>query len=83
LMCHDMENIPLGLRNLRAAFDGPIGAYPHPPKNAPDMEAEVKLFAEAGREWIDGGAQIIGGCCVTTPDHIAALAPVVKEHQAA
>jgi methionine synthase I (cobalamin-dependent) len=24
------------------------------------------------------GAQIVGGCCATTPDHIAALAPVVR-----
>jgi len=28
--------------------------------------------------WLDMGAQIIGGCCATGPEHIAALRPVVK-----
>ena len=35
-------------------------------------------YAEDGRRWLDLGAQIVGGCCATTPDHIAALAPIVK-----
>ena len=32
--------------------------------------------AYAGRvlDWVDAGATIVGGCCETTPDHIAALA---------
>lgn len=30
-------------------------------------------YAEAAREWQDLGATIIGGCCGTLPDHIAAL----------
>ncbi len=34
-------------------------------------------YAEYGREWRAMEAQIIGGCCATTPAHIAALAPVV------
>lgn len=33
-----------------------------------------RAYAEAAREWRDLGAMIIGGCCGTTPEHIAALA---------
>ncbi|MGH9842380.1 MAG: homocysteine S-methyltransferase family protein [Blastocatellia bacterium] len=38
-------------------------------------------YAEYARQWRAMGAQIIGGCCASTPEHIAALAPVVKENQ--
>ena len=31
------------------------------------------LLLEAARKWKKLGAQVIGGCCGTTPDHIAAL----------
>ena len=31
------------------------------------------------REWKEMGARIIGGCCATGPEHIMALAPVVKQ----
>ena len=37
-----------------------------------------KRYAEFASEWKEMGAQIIGGCCGTTPDHIEALRPVVK-----
>ncbi|MEE3419701.1 MAG: homocysteine S-methyltransferase family protein [Lachnospiraceae bacterium] len=36
-------------------------------------------FAEAGRKLIEAGAQIVGGCCGTTPDHIRALKDAVKD----
>ena len=35
-------------------------------------------YAEAAREWQALGATIIGGCCGTLPDHIAALAEMKK-----
>ncbi len=36
-------------------------------------------YAGYARQWRAMGAQIIGGCCATTPAHIAALAPVVGQ----
>lgn len=44
-------------------------------------ENTPERYAEYGRQWRAMGAQIIGGCCATTPAHIAALAPVMKENQ--
>ena len=35
-------------------------------------------YARFAQEWLDMGAQIVGGCCAATPGHIAALDPVVK-----
>ena len=35
-------------------------------------------MAEFASEWKDMGAQIIGGCCASGPEHIQAMRPVVK-----
>ncbi|MDR3707465.1 MAG: homocysteine S-methyltransferase family protein [Capsulimonadaceae bacterium] len=37
-----------------------------------------EIMASRVRELVDAGANIIGGCCGTTPDHIAAMAAVVR-----
>ena len=94
LMCSRPEQISQTLPRLRAAFDGPIGAYANvgyvASENATgdDPGRELRAFdvgdntpdryADFGKEWLGMGAQIVGGCCATTPDHIAALRPVVK-----
>jgi S-methylmethionine-dependent homocysteine/selenocysteine methylase len=93
LMCSPPAAISATLPRLRAAFPGPIGAYanigyrraPEPPQY-PERQYHVietgentpERYAAYGREWLAAGAQIVGGCCATTPDHIAALAPLVK-----
>jgi homocysteine S-methyltransferase len=37
-------------------------------------QADVEQFAEAAAQWVNAGANWIGGCCRTTPEHIRALA---------
>ena len=92
-MCSDPEAISATLPGLRRAFDGTIGAYanigykraPEPP-NYPERQWHVtetsqympERYAQYGRVWLDMGAQIIGGCCATGPEHIAALQPAVS-----
>ena len=88
VMCSMPEPTTVALAKLRDAFDGPAGAYAHigydaVPEDqrrpgqpwhvleAPNYPPE--RFAGFGRQWLDLGAQVIGGCCATTPDHIAAL----------
>ena len=88
VMCSMPEPTTVALAKLRDAFEGPAGAYAHigydavPEEQrrpgqpwhvleAPDYPPE--RFAGFGRQWLDLGAQVIGGCCATTPDHIAAL----------
>ena len=87
------ESISATLPKLRKVFDGPVGGYPEAgygrapqPANYPESQWHVidigestpERLAEVAREWLDMGAQIIGGCCATTPEHIAALRPVVR-----
>jgi S-methylmethionine-dependent homocysteine/selenocysteine methylase len=58
----------------------PLGCYPN--AGAPDLEQGTwrfdpewtpEKFAEAASGWVARGAQIVGGCCGTTPEHIRAL----------
>jgi 5-methyltetrahydrofolate--homocysteine methyltransferase len=37
------------------------------------------MMAEKVFQLIDAGANIIGGCCGTTPQHIRALAQAIKK----
>jgi homocysteine S-methyltransferase len=39
-------------------------------------------WASAARTWIEAGARLIGGCCRTGPEHIAAIAASVRESTA-
>ena len=41
-------------------------------------EMTPEAFAAAGRKLVEAGANIVGGCCGTTPKHIAALSRQVK-----
>ena len=90
LMCRPPQDVSATLPNLRAAFDGPIGAYAnigYGKSKEPtrwqyhniDIGHNTPVhYAQFAQAWIDMGAQIIGGCCATTPEHIAALCPLVK-----
>ena len=92
LMCSSPEAISVTLPRLRAAYRGPIGAYANigyrraaePPRYPETQYHTIEIgentperYAEHSRRWIEMGAQIVGGCCATTPAHIAALRPVV------
>jgi homocysteine S-methyltransferase len=92
LMCSRPEAVSVTLPRLRQAFAGPIGAYPNVGYNpmapvggrvhlGPNlMSAEAaspSRLAEFAQEWIGMGAQIVGGCCATGPEHIMAMKVVV------
>jgi homocysteine S-methyltransferase len=92
LMCSHPSEISAALPKLRQAYDGPIGAYSHEPREnvhgpmgagarqhrvGHDAD-EIERFAEYGLEWISMGAQVVGGCCGTRPEHIAALVRAVR-----
>lgn len=88
LMCSAPEDISRALPALRDAFAGPIGAYANIGYRRNEEEAFRKSgqfygletgentptrYAEFTIEWRRMGAQIIGGCCGTTPEHIGVI----------
>ena len=52
------------------------------PSSGPDVLQNAEYYpsrmAEFARKWKRMGAQIIGGCCASGPEHISAMRPVVK-----
>lgn len=71
------ETIP-ALHEVEKHWDGPLGAYPHygefimPNWQFIDM-ISPEDFASEAQQWLEAGAQVIGGCCGTGPEHIRAL----------
>jgi methionine synthase I (cobalamin-dependent) len=61
-----------------------LAAYPT--AGAPEYREGVcvyttapKYFARAACDLVEAGARLLGGCCGTTPEHIAALAAAIAE----
>ena len=92
-MCSPPEEITAVFPRIRSAFEGPIGAYanigyrgdPKAPSDASRQWHRIDVgenspdrYGEYARAWLAEGAQIIGGCCASGPEHIAALRPLVK-----
>ncbi len=81
--CVPPDDATTGLRELTAVRSEPCGLYPHigrfdPPEwHFTDEYPPPRLLEEA-RRWREMGAVVIGGCCGTTPAHIAALANHLK-----
>jgi 5-methyltetrahydrofolate--homocysteine methyltransferase len=68
---------------LAAAGDVPVWAKPNAgvPKVVGDAvvyEADPETLAAHARRYAEQGARIVGGCCGSTPEHVAALARAVK-----
>lgn len=84
--CMSAAAVLPALQALRAATDRPIGAYANVGHAQSDWgwdfteDISVEAYGRHVRSWLAVGAQIVGGCCGTTPAHIATLADVVYDH---
>ncbi|MDQ0173646.1 homocysteine S-methyltransferase [Paenibacillus tundrae] len=80
LNCAPMEVVTEAIHILAQSSDKPIIVYPN---SGEVYDAETKTWSgqgtcgsisEASEQWVAAGAQIIGGCCRTTPHQISELA---------
>jgi len=76
-------NGPLGVyANIGYAPNPDFGVDPDSEKyyritpSSDDMDP--KRYAQFAEEWLALGAQIVGGCCATGPEHIAAVAERIR-----
>jgi S-methylmethionine-dependent homocysteine/selenocysteine methylase len=94
LMCTQPPAISACLPKLREAYSGPLGAYAElgyeenpkfgtSPKEQffviEGKEYTPERYAGFAREWKKMGAQVIGGCCGTGPEHIKAVRTAIKD----
>ncbi|HEX9922139.1 MAG TPA: homocysteine S-methyltransferase family protein, partial [Anaerolineae bacterium] len=75
--CLPIDHVPGMLPWVRDFSDLPLGVYPNlgrylDPGWKFDDTVGPAEYAELTLEWRAEGAQIIGGCCGVTPEHIAA-----------
>jgi homocysteine S-methyltransferase len=66
------------LEILARHWDGPLMAYAEtgrfePPNWVFEDLVTPSEYADIARGWVDAGVQVVGGCCGTTPEHIAAV----------
>jgi S-methylmethionine-dependent homocysteine/selenocysteine methylase len=81
--CVPLAVIDRAFEELRAAHTGPIGLY----ANVGHADDQVgwtltddvlpAAYAQHALQWVQHGAAIVGGCCGTTPAHIAALRQII------
>ncbi|MFN8664763.1 MAG: homocysteine S-methyltransferase family protein [Thermomicrobiales bacterium] len=87
--CAAPSVISSALEQLRHLTDRPLGGY----ANVGQVDSDVGWnpagalrgddYAAAAARWLDLGAQVIGGCCGTHPEHTRALRQLLDGHRAA
>ena len=82
--CLPVDHVPGMLSWLRDFTGLPLGVYPNlghlaGPLWRFDEEIGPQEYAELALGWRAEGAQIVGGCCGTTPEHIAAAAAALAD----
>ncbi len=83
IMHSEIRNIPRAVEMVQERWKGYLGVYPEsghfakPNWNFVDIITPDDLASEA-QGWINSGVQLLGGCCGTDPEHIAALSRMCK-----
>ncbi len=78
------ENIA-GLKAMRQVTNKPIWMKPNaglPRMTDEDVvvyDVTPEMMGEHAVQWIAGGAQVVGGCCGTSPEHLRRIARAVRE----
>jgi homocysteine S-methyltransferase len=82
--CTAPHLVPDLIRNAAARTTTPLIAYPNSGESYDATAhtwhgtADCDAFGSAAHTWFSAGARLIGGCCRTTPAHIASIAAWVR-----
>lgn len=74
------------ISELRAASDKPILVYPNSGEGWDAAHrrwtgtSDPHEYGAKAKEWFRAGAQVVGGCCRTRPEHIRAVAEDFERH---
>ncbi len=83
--CCGVDLVQGGIEILSGLSDRPVGGYanaarslpgpfdPKDPESCPSEPIDVVAFVDAVSGWVRAGAQFVGGCCHTGPEHIDAV----------
>jgi S-methylmethionine-dependent homocysteine/selenocysteine methylase len=79
LNCRRCALLTSALPMLQSLYSGVIGVYGNGPGHPDDQlgwapeEGSSDEYQKEVMKWIERGALIVGGCCGTTPEHIAEI----------
>lgn len=82
--CTAAPSLAIALAELRAATELPISVYANPSPTEDyihwdeDAAQQPAIYAQYAQLWLAGGAKLVGGCCGTTPEHIAHIHEAVQ-----
>lgn len=82
-----LEDNLKALKELRQATGLPVWFKPNAglPRTDEDgslhYEVTPEMMAAHVAEWVEAGAQLVGGCCGTSPEHLKAIAQAVRSLQ--
>jgi len=79
----DPAQMAVVVSELKSAMSLPVLAQPNAGKpklvdNETIFDMDPEAFAKGIAECLKAGARIVGGCCGTTPEHILAVANILK-----
>ncbi len=85
LNCHMGPNGVLrALEGVQGRIDLPLSAFPN--AGLPDyvdgrynFVASAEYMAQSAVKFVQMGARIVGGCCGTTPEHVAAIVEALRD----
>ncbi|WP_173917391.1 bifunctional homocysteine S-methyltransferase/methylenetetrahydrofolate reductase [Halobacillus sp. Marseille-Q1614] len=75
-MTQSLEKVPLPKQSVLSAY--PNASLPSYQDGRLVYKTDADYFKTSARSLYEQGARLIGGCCGTTPEHIAAIANEVK-----
>jgi homocysteine S-methyltransferase len=83
--CCPVDHTTAGLAALAPVWPGPTGAFAHVGRFYPPVwqftdECPADSYLDHAQRWAELGAQVLGGCCGTTPEYTQLLA--ARFHQA-
>ncbi len=84
--CSSIADVTEAITAAAAVSRIPIGGYantgaPEPGREWDTVAMTPGTYASAVRLWMRAGARIVGGCCGTQPEHIAAVRAAVEEEK--
>jgi 5-methyltetrahydrofolate--homocysteine methyltransferase len=84
--CGHLDGLRIGIREIIRLSDRPVMVQPNAGVPAlvdgeTRFEGTPAESADFAREVLDLGARLVGGCCGNTPDHIQAMAEVLRDYR--
>ena len=81
IMHTEVNDIDVCLDVLHKNWDGPVGVYAHMGRLDGvswifDNTVSPEEYAVRCKRWVEGGVNVVGGCCGIGPDHVALLQPL-------